>query len=193
MTDDVPVSPYCCAACDAQGELTLIEGETVCPACGDHLWTVRPPREKEPPARLIPDDGLPLLPDRPPLDTRRLSWVGLGTFLLRPLIILWLIPRQRIMVSRVGAKLDAIAGCRRREDLERILGPPVYAIEGSRLETDDSAEPFDRPDLIECYESEGCCIDLWFKNDRLVDTSGFVKPTLWDVILARQSKTPDER
>ena len=40
------------------------------------------------------------------------------------------------------------------------------------------------PDLIECYESEGCCIDLWFKEDRLVNVSGFVKPTAWDYVLA---------
>lgn len=101
--------------------------------------------------------------------------------LLRPIVILWLPLRQKSMDARVNSKLDEVANCRHRAELEELLGKPVYAVSGEVCDTPD------RPDVIECYESEGCCIDLWFKNDRLQNTSGFVKPTLWDVALTKDS------
>ncbi len=86
------------------------------------------------------------------------------------------------MEARVNAILDEIAHCRNREELERLLGPPRYAVSG------EACGPLrtDAADLIECYETGGCCIDLWFKNDRLVDVSGFVKPTVWDSVLTQK-------
>lgn len=127
---------------------------------------------------LEPDRRLGLVSGRPLLSTKGLWWVRLCVVLFRPIVVLWLMLRQRIMESRVNSKLDGIANCREREDLERLLGKPVYAVSG------EACDPPNRPDLIECYESEGCCIDLWFTNDRLVDVSGFVKPTRWDIVLA---------
>jgi len=96
---------------------------------------------------------------------------------------LWLIPRQRMLENRAIGKLDRIADCRRREALEQVLGKPLYAVDGAVCSGRNT------PDLIECYESEGCCIDLWFKDDRLVDVSGFVKPSVWDMLLSG-SPTP---
>ena len=61
-----------------------------------------------------------------------------------------------------------------------MIGKPLYAVNPEACGKQSLA------DLIECYESNGCCIDLWFKNDRLQSTSGFVKPTLWDMVLTGQ-------
>jgi hypothetical protein len=89
------------------------------------------------------------------------------------------------MSTRVNEKLAAVAECRRRDELEQILGPPLYAVNGENAGVVRPDGSQDSPDLIECYESEGCCIDLWFKDDRLIDMSGFVKPTVWDMALTQ--------
>jgi len=132
---------------------------------------------------LEPDPHLTLLPGRPPLETKGLWRVKLCALLFRPIVIMWMLMRQRNMVRRVEATLDEVAQCHDRTELEQLLGKPVYAVSG---EVCDAPDP---PDLIECYESEGCCIDLWFKDGRLHDVSGFVKPTLWDMVLAGGSET----
>ncbi len=132
----------------------------------------------EPHNDLAPVAGLPLLAARPPLQTGGLRLVRCLAGLFRPIVIIWRVFSQKTLESRVNEKLDELKTCRKREDLQRLLGEPRYVVDGAVCGTED------RPDLIECYESEGCCIDLWFKDNRLVNTSGFVKPTLWDVALA---------
>jgi len=139
---------------------------------------VRPEPQKANPAVLAPAAQLPILRGRPPLKPQSKRFVRLCVLLLRPLVVLWLIPRQRVLENRVNAKLDQIGDRPSRETVEQILGKPCYAVSG---ESCDIADP---PDLIECYESEGCCVDLWFQNDRLVDITGFVKPSDWDLVLS---------
>ena len=124
------------------------------------------------------------------MSTKGLWRVRLCVVLLRPIIMLWLMLRQRIMETRVNSKLDEVSNCREREQLQQLLGKPLYAVSG------EACHAPNHPDLIECYESEGCCIDLWFKNDRLIDVSGFVKPTKWDIALTRNlgyhKETPEK-
>jgi hypothetical protein len=183
---------YHCVQCGAKGELPLVEGDTPCPHCGEHLWTVRgeatPEVRPGSQSRFGPDCRIPILNGRPPLKWKGLWLARLCVVLFRPIVVLLLIPRQRIMEARVNAKLDEMLHYRGREELERLLGEPVYAVSGmaSGAVLDDATQ--DRPDLIECYESDGCCIDLWFKDDRMVDVSGFVKPTVWDFLLADRSE-----
>ena len=131
-----------------------------------------------------PDRSVPLRSGRPELDLSRLRLARLCVLVFRPIVCLSIYLRQRKKEALVHAKLDAMARCRGREELEQVLGRPVYAVDGADCGAvlDDGTRQ--SPDLIECYESEGCCIDLWFKNDRLVNASGFVKPTVWDVVLA---------
>lgn len=131
-----------------------------------------------------PDHHLPVRNGRPALDLSRLRLVRLCVLLFRPIVCLWLVYRQRKMVARVNAKLDLLESCRGREQLEELLGRPLYAVDGNRCGAVLRHGTHQSPDLIECYESDGCCIDLWFKHDRLVDVSGFVKPTVWDAALA---------
>ncbi len=83
------------------------------------------------------------------------------------------------MEARVNEIIDEISSCRSRGEVEQLLGAPLYAVGGEACGS-DSAET---PDRIECYETGGCCCDLWFKDDRLIDVSGFVKPTVWDSAL----------
>ena len=158
--------------------MPLIVGDCSCPDCGEHLWTVRMPPERTTRETLVPDHRLPILQGRPPLRPKWRLPARLCVLLFRPIIILCLIPRQQILERRVNAKMERIADCRRREALEEVLGKPLYAVSGEVCDGPDA------PDLIECYESEGCCIDLWFKNDCLVTTTGFVKPMVWEVMLA---------
>ena len=131
-----------------------------------------------------PDGSLPIRDGRPALDFKRPRLVRLCVVVFRPIVCLWVVIRQRRKAALVNAKLDQLARCRGREELEQLLGRPVYAVDGESCGAvlGDGTEEI--PDLIECYESDGCCIDLWFKDDRLVDVSGFVKPTVWDFVLA---------
>ena len=128
---------------------------------------------------LQPAAHLPILRGRPPLRPQSKYFVRLCVLLLRPLVVLWLIFRQRMLENRVNDKLNRIGDYPNRETLEQVLGKPRYAVSGEAC--DDTPDP---PDLIECYESEGCCVDLWFKNDALIDITGFVKPSDWDLVLS---------
>jgi hypothetical protein len=140
---------------------------------------------------LEPDRRLGLVSGRPPLSTKGLRWARLCLLLFRPIVCVWFTIRQRTMERRVLAKLEHVAGCRERGELEQLLGKPRYAVGGRGVGAARPDGTRDSPDLIECYESEGCCIDLWFKDDRLIDVSGFVKPTVWDVALTGKAGRPD--
>ncbi len=111
-------------------------------------------------------------------------------FVLRPFVYLGALFRQRRMILRVNAMLEEVSKCDRRDALEGLLGSPLYAVDGesagARLKKGGGF-----PERIECYEADGCCIDLWFKNGRRVDLSGFIKPTLWDMALIRGWTEPD--
>jgi len=181
MNPSPRVSAYHCLRCGATGELPLVEGDTACPKCGQHLWTELPGSARQ----FAPDRRLPILDGRPELDFNGLRLVRLCVLVFRPIVCLWLFFRQRKMEALVNAKLDEMARCRGRDELQQVIGEPVYAVDGEScgaLLGDDTEES---PDRIECYESDGCCIDLWFKDDWLVDVSGFVKPTVWDSALTK--------
>jgi hypothetical protein len=135
------------------------------------------------PGANCPDCNPPVLAERPPLDLSGLRLARLCVLLFRPVVCPWRWFRQQKKEALVNAKLDQIARCRRPEELRQLLGEPLYVVSGQRCDGLLGDAIQQRPDLIECYESEGCCIDLWFKNDRLINTSGFVKPTVWDVAL----------
>ena len=130
------------------------------------------------PGVLQPAADLPILRGRPPLRPQSKCFVRLCVLLLRPLVVLWLIFWQRALENRVNDKLNEIGDHPSRETLEQVLGKPRYAVSGEVCDMPNA------PDLIECYESESCCIDLWFKDDRVVDITGFVKPSDWDLVLA---------
>ncbi|OHB72393.1 MAG: hypothetical protein A2V70_17820 [Planctomycetes bacterium RBG_13_63_9] len=130
---------------------------------------------------IAPDRCLRLQDGRPTLGTKGLWFVRLGVVVFRPIVVLWIILRQRIMVSRVHRKLQQLRQCRDRAELEQLLGAPLYAVDAEAVGKRGVA------DRIECYESDGCCIDVWFKDGRLVEVSGFVKPTLWDMALTRNT------
>lgn len=181
MDEGPRVLPYDCPQCGAGGELPAVEGETFCPQCGGHLWTVRPVPRREKASGLAPDYRLPVQDGRPPLPLKGLRLARICFLLFHPIVCLWLTLRQRAMERRVLAKLDQMALCRERAELEAVLGKPRYAVSATHLPERQAEDTRDAADLIECYESQGCCIDLWFKGDRLVHVSGFVKPTIWDV------------
>jgi DNA-directed RNA polymerase subunit RPC12/RpoP len=171
---------YHCAQCGAAGELPAGDGDASCPNCGRPLEVERPGASK----RFGPDPGLPVRSGRPELSLDGLWLARLCVLVFRPIVCLWVFLRQRKLEALVNAKLDEMAWCRGREELIRVIGEPLYAVGGKSCGAVLGDGTQESPDVIECYESEGCCIDLWFKDDRLVSVSGFVKPTVWDFVLA---------
>jgi len=170
--------PYQCQACGASGQLPLVEGDSACPGCGEHLWTVRPAPQDVSSRIVMPAGGVPILSGRPPLRPQAGRLGRFCVLLLRPFVIVWMIFRQRMLENRVNDKLNELGDYPSRETVQSVLGGPCYAVDGKASELPDP------PDLIECYESDGCCVDLWFKDDRLIDITGFVKPSDWDLLLS---------
>jgi hypothetical protein len=137
-----------------------------------------------------PDRGLSLRDGRPELPLELLGVARFCAVVFRPIVCLCLSYRQLKKEALVNLKLDAIPRCRNRDELTRLIGEPLYAVRGECVDAASTGNGAERPDVIECYESDGCCIDLWFRDDRLVSLSGFVKPTIWDAALAGR---PDDR
>jgi hypothetical protein len=180
-----PASSNGCPDCGAEDELP--SGARGAPdASGGR------PREPEPEgyptAEFGPQHGLEVRAGRPALDTSRLRWTRFCVLLLHPIVCLWLSLRQRRLESLVNRKLDEVTRCHSRQQLRQVIGEPLYAVSGQVARGAPEGVPRPLADVIECYESDGCCIDLWFRHQRLVSLSGFVKPTVWDIALAGRTE-----
>jgi hypothetical protein len=69
-----------------------------------------------------------------------------------------------------------------REDLERILGMPKYALSGAGFEATAHNDEMIIPDRVEVYYRHGCVVDMWFCKGNVCSIVGFVPFTYWDVL-----------
>lgn len=82
--------------------------------------------------------------------------------------------------SDLQSLLAKVTHCRDRAELEELLGPPDYALAGDyygRTEPDGTEL---HPDLVECYSCGRLNIELWFRDNAVWHTIGFLMPTNWD-------------
>jgi hypothetical protein len=136
-------------------------------------------------APIEPRSDLPLHKERPLWGAP--VWARLANLLPLAVVRRLQAREQARAVARLEALLPQVQRCRDRRELEALLGPPRYALEGGPMDqvTDFYGRPMS-PDRIEAYYQAGCVIDLWFATARLGSITGFVMPTVWDVILARR-------
>ena len=78
--------------------------------------------------------------------------------------------------------LSTVTNCADRKELEHLLGLPDYVMSGELhgQTTPDGAEQ--RPDLVECYSLGRLNVELWFRDNKLWQTIGFLMPTTWDFV-----------
>jgi hypothetical protein len=85
--------------------------------------------------------------------------------------------------------MEHVSRCATRDELERVLGRPVYALPGegnSRTVNPDGS--IEVPDVIECYELCGCCIDIQFTGGKKSGVIGVPKLTAWRLALESAEK-----
>jgi hypothetical protein len=61
------------------------------------------------------------------------------------------------------------------------LGAPRYGLSGKHFGSRSPGCEIVRPDRVECYEKDGCQIEIWFRADRVMQMVGNVRPSVWDV------------
>jgi hypothetical protein len=69
--------------------------------------------------------------------------------------------------------IEEVVRCETRADLERLLGPPKYALAGhgfsSQTESPDQVGRYvvESPDQVESYVKDDCRVEIWFRQGRL--------------------------
>ena len=78
--------------------------------------------------------------------------------------------------------LSDVTNCNDRSALKSLLGNPDYAMIGTLYGQTDPDGTEQRPDLVECYSRGRLNVELWFRDNRLWRTVGFLMPTSWDFV-----------
>jgi hypothetical protein len=158
-TDD-----YFCGGCYASGRLPVVEGETVCPDCGELLWTVKRAVEQD---EFGPDYQLPIRRCPPPVRLRGWWVAQLCVHFFPSLVRRCLDRREQRAEAAMKKILEQLQGCRRRDEFQRLLGPCRYLLVGTGIGWLRNGLVEDSPDLIGHYEVGACSVDVWFKEDRI--------------------------
>ncbi len=177
---------YDCLECDSSGRLPVVEGEAFCPHCGEHLWTVRRLLKE---SEFGPDYRLPIRDHAPPLKLKGRRFARLCVLLFPSLVRRWLNrfdKRANGEINRVFAQLGT---CQRREDYQRLLGSPKYALSGKGVGRLCHGMIVDSPDVIECYRVGCCCVELYFRDNRLQKVSAFERLTALRFEMSRAERS----
>ena len=97
----------------------------------------------------------------------------------------WAQRRDAVLSTRLKAIMEQVSECANRDELQRVLGKPIYALPGdgnSRTVNPDGS--IEVPDVIECYESHGCRIEIQFTGGKVSCVAGVPRLTAWRTVLA---------
>ena len=124
---------------------------------------------------------LPLRSMRPPLGV---TW---WQRMLSPIArLLWQRTRRAEYDARAqhAARLvREVADCNSRSEIESLLGPPRYALEGTHFSAWSASVNEKRvPDRVEVYEHDGCTIDIWYDGSKAIFMTGAAMPDVWDLV-----------
>lgn len=84
--------------------------------------------------------------------------------------------------AQLKALLSSVAKCATREELEHLLGLPSYAMNGELFGQTNPDGAKQHPDLVECYARGRINIELWYRDNRVWQTVGYLMPTAWDFV-----------
>jgi hypothetical protein len=107
----------------------------------------------------------------------------------------WLRPlndaRRETKFAKVNEILAKTVGCCSRDELERVIGRPVYSLNGRNFSGTYSGGKVQHADHVEVYLVSGCTIEaLFFLQEGKVELCGYPSPTAMDVVLAFESTRP---
>ena len=94
----------------------------------------------------------------------------------RPVVVRWRRFQREAAEHRLSQLIVEAGRCKNRNELEHLLGQPRYAMAGELFAVDQES-----PDVVECYVTQGCLIELWFTDGRVSITTGSVNVSLLDV------------
>jgi len=133
-------------------------------------------------AVIEPAADLPLLTTRPsPIPPP--WWIGFCCAVAGPLVDRWLKAREVRLQSRASELLVESRRCATRTELESILGPPEYRLEGHLFALGNEI-----PDFVESYARDGCRIELWFRQNGYWLSTGNVDLSPWHVARLTSSR-----
>ena len=141
-----------------------------------------------------PRRDLPLRLMRPPLRVTR--WQRMLSPLAR---LLWKSKRRAEYDARAqhaSALIREVQKCHSRAEIESLLGPPRYALEGTHFSAwGETVHARRVPDRVEVYEHAGCTIDIWYDCSKVIFMTGAAMPDAWDVVSGAldQSIPPRDR
>ena len=170
---------FFCAKCFATGRLPVVEGDAHCPRCGEWVWTVRrisQPLDRTKP--ITPDYRLPIQAHHPPMSMRGRWLARLCVRHFPGHVGRWLARREERANAHISDLFSRLKTCQSRKEYEAVLGTPVHTISGKGCGTlGAGGSVLAEPDLIEHYECGDCSMDLSFKDDRIHERIGYVRPT----------------
>lgn len=186
---------FYCAKCYQTGFLPIVEGETVCPYCGEWVWQVRKgvqPLDRAKP--ITPDCRLPMRAHRPPTALRGRLLARLCIRLFPHYVSRWVARREKRSEAHIHDLFRQLKTCRSREQYEVVLGKPVYAVSGRGFGRISKEGVVDQFDVVEHYDCGDCSVELHFKNDTLREQWAYMRPsTLWIEFIQHQQPTCEGR
>ncbi len=122
-----------------------------------------------------------VLSDYPPI-TVPLA-VRLCTIVLRKTLLSWRKKCIAESASLLEELVSVVGQVQSRRVLHQLLGKPVYALSGEQFKVEKNDKVILVPDRLERYHRFGCDVDLWFKDNRVVQVVSFVSTSVWDLAL----------
>jgi hypothetical protein len=172
---------YFCSGCYAFGRLPVVEGQTLCPGCGELIWTVKRAVEQ---SEFSPDYRLPI---RTHLPILRLRWRWFARPCVRffpSFVRRYLDRREQRVEAAMKTISEQLQGCRRRDEFQNLLGPCRSLLVGKGLGWIRNGTVEDSPDVIGFYEVDTCSVQVWFKDDRIQSFTTSGKPTALGVAMS---------
>jgi hypothetical protein len=124
-----------------------------------------------------PDYSLPLLEERPALSIP--GWIRLTALLFKGIIRWWFIRRHTRLESQMITLLGTIKNCRDRQELETLIGKPLYALSGCLYRLGDTI-----PDRVEIYNHSEFQIEVFFEEENHTSSSIYLFPGAWSIATA---------
>ena len=99
-----------------------------------------------------------------------------------PLVRAVRVRRRATAEARLRFLVEGAQRCEARDDLERVMGAPVHVLSGAGYKVAGHDGEAFAPDRVECYEAEGCSVELLFRDGGLGGILGYVPWSDWDAV-----------
>jgi hypothetical protein len=129
---------------------------------------------------LVRDMSVQILAERP---VRRITFLHrVLSVVLCPVIRTWRY-RARARQENMVVELTKWVQCvKSRDELESVLGRPVYGLPGAQYELVRNDGQTVCPEIVEVYRTKGCIFEIWFSNKQMCAVDGWIELSSWDIV-----------